>query len=73
MSATAKSLDLVRLLVLAARIKAERVEWGNVWSFDGWQAALLFAGNDHMIELNDFHHVTSVGYDSGKSDRTFPG
>jgi hypothetical protein len=27
--------------------------------------AVLFAGNDHLFELNDFHHVTSIGYDSG--------
>lgn len=30
-----------------------------------YHAALLFGGNDHLFELNNFHHVTSIGYDSG--------
>lgn len=27
--------------------------------------AILFGGNDHLIELNDIHHVTSITFDSG--------
>ena len=27
--------------------------------------AILFGGNDHLIELNDIHHVTAVTFDSG--------
>ena len=27
--------------------------------------AILFGGNDHVIELNDVHHVTTVTYDAG--------
>ncbi len=30
-----------------------------------YHVALLFSGNDHLFELNDFHHVTTIGYDSG--------
>ena len=30
-----------------------------------YHAALEFSGNDHLFELNVFHHVTSIGYDSG--------
>jgi hypothetical protein len=33
--------------------------------FQPLHMALLFGGNDHLIELNDIHHVTSVTYDSG--------
>ena len=27
--------------------------------------AILFGGNDHLIELNDIHHVTTVTFDAG--------
>ena len=30
-----------------------------------YHAALEFSGNDHLFELNVFHHVTSIGFDSG--------
>ena len=26
-----------------------------------YHVALLFSGNDHLFELNDFHHVTTIG------------
>jgi hypothetical protein len=30
-----------------------------------YHQALAFSGNDHLIELNSFHHLTSIGFDSG--------
>ena len=30
-----------------------------------YHVALHYSGNDHLFELNEFHHVTSIGFDSG--------
>ena len=30
-----------------------------------YHVAILFSGNNHLFELNEFHHVTTVTYDSG--------
>lgn len=30
-----------------------------------YHVAILYSGNDHLIELNEFHHVVSITFDSG--------
>eukprot|EP00040_Diaphanoeca_grandis_P021387 m.113965 g.113965 ORF g.113965 m.113965 type:complete len:785 (-) comp28313_c0_seq1:281-2635(-) len=30
-----------------------------------YHTALLFAGNNHLFELNEFHHCATIGYDTG--------
>lgn len=30
-----------------------------------YHVAILYGGNDHVIELNEFHHVVTITYDSG--------
>jgi hypothetical protein len=30
-----------------------------------YHVALLFSGNDHLFELNTFHHVATIAYDTG--------
>eukprot|EP01047_Picozoa_sp_COSAG01_P023066 COSAG01_NODE_1390_length_10496_cov_8.535116_2_plen_1021_part_00 len=30
-----------------------------------YHTAVLLSGNNHIIELNDFHHLATIGYDTG--------
>ena len=30
-----------------------------------YHVAILFSGNNHVFELNEFHHVTTISYDAG--------